>query len=133
MPHISQKKLDADIKKGLEKHFYTLLRDTGSKKRALVLEELLTETETIMLAKRIGMLLLIRKGVSLYKISELLGVSPSTAKRFSLAVEFGKYKHTTDWVWKNSKEGSLDALLESIVALAFTGKKKSFKKFIDEL
>ena len=132
MPHISQKKLDKKTRIALEKHLYTLLRNTGSQTRIRVLEELLTETETIMLAKRIGMLLLIKKEVSLYKISDLLGVSPSTAERFSDAVKFGKYKYATDWVWKNSKEGSLDALFESIVALAFTGKTKSFKNFVDE-
>lgn len=133
MPHISQNKLDKKTKEELEKHLYTLLRNTGSETRTQVLEELLTETETIMLAKRIGMILLIKKKISLYKISDLLGVSPSTAERFKLAVESGKYSNTTDWIWKNSKEGSLDALLESVVALAFTGRTKSFKKFIDEL
>lgn len=133
MPHISQKKLDKKTKTRLEKQLYTLLRDTGSKTRVQVLEELLTKTETIMLAKRIGMILLIKKKVSLYKISNLLGVSPSTAERFERAVQSGKYRHTTIWVWKNSKEGLLDSLLESIVALAFTGRTKSFKKLVDEL
>ncbi|MAF59432.1 MAG: helix-turn-helix domain-containing protein [Candidatus Pacebacteria bacterium] len=133
MPHISQKKVGGKIKKSLERHLYALFGKTGTKTRIQVLEELLTETETIMLAKRIGMILLIKKGVSLYKISDLLGVSPSTAERFKLEVELGKYRHTSDWVWRNSKDGSLDALLESIVALAFTGRTRSFKKFMDEL
>ena len=133
MPHISQKKLDKKTRSDLEKHLYTLFRDTGSQTRIRVLEELLTETEVIMLAKRIGMLLLIKKGISSYKISDLLGVSASTVKRFERGAEFDKYKHTTDWVWKNSKEGALDAFLESLVALAFTGKTRSFKKTMDEL
>ena len=133
MPHISQKKLSANTRLNLEKHLYILLRNTGSQTRIRVLEELLTKTEVIMLAKRIGILLLIKKGISLYKISELLNVSPSTAERFKNAVESGKYRYTSDWVWKNSREGSFDALLESIVALAFTGKTKSFKKFILEI
>ena len=85
-----------------------------------------------MLAKRIAILFLLKKGMSTYKISELLGVSPSTAERFENATSFNKYKHTTDWIWKNSKEGSFDAFMESLVSKAFTGRKQSFRKFVDE-
>jgi len=132
MPHISKKKLDTQITNELRKHLYTLVRNSGSQTRVLIFEELLTKTETIMLAKRIGALLLLKKGLSLYKISRLLGVSPSTVERFKLAMESGKYKNTADWVWKNSKEGSLNVLLTKLVSLAFTGRTKSFKKFVDE-
>jgi len=132
MPHISKKKLDTQITNELRKHLYTLVRNSGSQTRVLIFEELLTKTETIMLAKRIGALLLLKKGLSLYKISRLLGVSPSTVERFKLAMESGKYKNTADWVWKNSKEGSLNVLLTKLISLAFTGRTKSFKKFVDE-
>jgi len=132
MPHISKKKLDTQITNELRKHLYTLVRNSGSQTRVLIFEELLTKTETIMLAKRIGALLLLKRGLSLYKISRLLGVSPSTVERFKLAMESGKYKNTADWVWKNSKEGSLNVLLTKLVSLAFTGRTKSFKKFVDE-
>ena len=132
MPHISKKKLDTQITNELRKHLYTLVRNSGSQTRVLIFEELLTKTETIMLAKRIGALLLLKRGLSLYKISHLLGVSPSTVERFKLAMESGKYKNTADWVWKNSKEGSLNVLLTKLISLAFTGRTKSFKKFVDE-
>ena len=85
MPHISKKKLDTQITNELRKHLYTLVRNSGSQTRVLIFEELLTKTETIMLAKRIGALLLLKRGLSLYKISRLLGVSPSTVERFKLA------------------------------------------------
>ena len=132
MPHISKKKLDEKILSQLEKHMLSILRDSGSKERVLVFQELLTKTERIMLAKRIAMLLLLKKKMSLYRISELLGVSPSTVSRFENAVSRGKYKQTVKWVWKNSEEGAMDAFLESLASLAFTGRKQSFKKFIDE-
>ena len=132
MPHISKKKLDTQITNELRKHLYTLVRNSGSQTRVLIFEELLTKTETIMLAKRIGALLLLKRGLSLYKISHLLGVSPSTVERFKFAMESGKYKNTADWVWKNSKEGSLNVLLTKLISLAFTGRTKSFKKFVDE-
>ena len=125
MPHISKKKLDTQITNELRKHLYTLVRNSGSQTRVLIFEELLTKAETIMLAKRIGALLLLKRGLSLYKISRLLGVSPSTVERFKLAMESGKYKNTAE-------EGSLNVLLTKLVSLAFTGRTKSFKKFVDE-
>ena len=132
MPHVSKRKLNKRKLAALERHMLSIIQDSGSQTRVRIFQELLTKTERIMLAKRIGMLLLLKKGLSPYKISELLNVSPSTAERFEHAVHSGKYQNTVNWVWKNSKDGSLDAFLETLVALAFTGRTKSFKKFIDE-
>ncbi|MCW9054580.1 MAG: helix-turn-helix domain-containing protein [Candidatus Pacebacteria bacterium] len=132
MPHVSKKDIDERITQKLDQHFTHLLRNSGSRTRVDIFNELLTETERTMLAKRLGMLLLIRKGYSSYKISQVLGVSPSTAERFSLLEEIGKYKHTSNWMWKQSREGSLEALFESLVNLTFTGRTRSFKKSVDE-
>ena len=85
-----------------------------------------------MIAKRLGIILLSKKGLSPYKVSQLLGVSTSTVNRFNNGVEFGKYKHTSDWLWKQTDKGSRDELIRSLVSLAFTGRTKSFKKFVDE-
>ena len=132
MPHISKRKPDAKTVADLENYLLSIMNKAGSKTRLRIFGELLTETEKIMLAKRLAIIFLVRKGLSPYKISELLKISPSTVERFEKSIEFGRYKNTSDWLWKNSKEGSFEALLESIVKLAFTGKTKSFKKFIDE-
>ncbi|MFQ5661787.1 MAG: helix-turn-helix domain-containing protein [Candidatus Paceibacteria bacterium] len=133
MPHISKKKLNKDTVHKLEKYIISIIKDTGTKTRVNIFDELLTKTEKMMLAKRIGVLFLLKKGLSIYKISELLGVSSSTVARFENAMDSHKYKHTVDWVWKNSKEGSFDAFMESLVSIAFTGRSHSFKKFVDEL
>jgi len=132
MPHISKKKLDDKTSDQLEKYMLSILRDSGSKERVLVFQELLTKTERVMMAKRIVMLLLLKKGMSFYKISELIGVSPSTVSRFDCAVSRGKYRQTVKWVWKNSEEGAADVFLEALAKLAFTGRKQSFKKFVEE-
>lgn len=133
MPHISKKKIDQKIAKRLEKNVADLFRNTGSKTRVAIIDELLTKTEQVMLAKRIGILLLLRKGFSHYKIGMFLGVSTSTVKRFERAVQAGRYRHTVNWAWRHTKDGSLETLLESLVALVFTGRTRSFKKIIDEL
>ena len=133
MPHISKKKLDQKTARSLERYISSVIRDTGSQTRVRIFDELLTQTEKVMLAKLIGTLFLLKKGLSPYKISELLGISPSTAERFEKSIDSGKHKHTVNWVWKNSKAGSFDVFMESLIALAFTGRTKSFKKFVDEL
>jgi Trp operon repressor len=133
MPHISKKKLDSKVEQELEHYIAKVVRDTGSGTRVKIFDELLTQTEKVMLAKRIGILFLLKKELSPYKISELLGVSPSTAERFERDVARGRYRSTMGWVWRNRKEGSFDRFMESLVSLAFTGKTKSFRRFIDEL
>ncbi|MEX0652037.1 MAG: helix-turn-helix domain-containing protein [Candidatus Paceibacterota bacterium] len=132
MPHISQKEVDREVKEQLEKSLLNLLKDTGSQTRVHIFSELLTKTEQVMLAKRIGILLLLKKGLSPYKISQLLGVSPSTADRFAHTQDSGKYQRTTEWIWKQSKEGAIEKLFEKLASLAFTRRTKSFKKFVDE-
>lgn len=132
MPHISKTVIDTKIKLQLQKNLIDLLKNTGSQTRVHIFDELLTETEHVMLAKRIGIILLLRKGLSPYKISQLLGVSPSTAERFWNMKRLGKYKNTTKWIWQQSKEGSMGKILESLVSLAFTRRTKSFKRFMDE-
>lgn len=132
MPHISNKKIEQKVVGELEKYLYKLVRDSGSQTRLLVLGELLTKTETIMLAKRLGILLLLRKGLSTNKIADVLGISPSTAERFKHYMDSNKYRHATDWIWKNSKEGAFEDFLTKLVSLAFTRRTRSFKKFLDE-
>ena len=94
MPHISRKKLSQKTIRDLERYISSIIRDAGSQTRVRIFNELLTKTEKIMLAKRIGTLFLLKKGLSTYKISQLLGISPSTAERFEISVQNGRYKHT---------------------------------------
>lgn len=117
----------------LEHYISSIIRDTGTKTRTRIFDELLTRTEKIMLAKRIGVLFLLKKGLSTYRISKMLGVSSSTVERFQKAKDAYRYRHTVDWVWKNSAGGAFEKFLESLVALVFTGKTSSFKRFVDEM
>jgi len=132
MPHVSTRKVEQRVVARLEKYLYKLIRDSGSKTRLLIFEELLTKTEQTMFAKRIGILLLLRKGLSFHKIGELLGVSPSTVGRFKNHMDLNKYQHTVNWVWKNTKDGAFEDFITKLVSLAFTRRTKSFKKFLDE-
>lgn len=132
MPHVSNKKLDKKIVKELDRHIFSIIHNAGSKTRVDIFRELLTKTEKMMIAKRIGVIFLLRKGSSPYQISNTLGISPSTAERFQKKLQSNMYHRTAEWVWKNSNEGALDVFMETLVRLAFTGRAKSFKKFVDE-
>lgn len=133
MPHVSKDKLLKGTHEVLNQEFVSILRDIGSKTRTKITGELLTKTERLMIAKRIGIILFLEKGFSIYKISSLLKVSPSTVARFKTSLEMGKYPELKKWAYLHTPRGKFMKLLEKLVALGLTGKTHSFKKFVDEL
>lgn len=92
MPHISKKKLR---KKTFNKLFHKLLLtfDNAHKEHSfgLIVHELFTNTEKIMLTKRLIIILLLSKEIPQHRIVDMLHVSPSTVAKMSLLVEIGKY------------------------------------------
>ncbi len=115
MPHISKRKLD---KKTLGKIFSKLITLLGHAKNhrelAYMLDELLTETEKIMLAKRLAIILMLEGDIPQNRIIEALSISPSTVTRFSLGVEAGKY----NFIRNVSKKDKVD--IEKIIWLLLT-------------
>lgn len=71
---------------------------------SLVVDELLTRTEKIMLAKRIAVVLMLSNNIPQHKITEMLKMSPSTVAKMSLGVEIGKY----DTILEISKREKID-------------------------
>lgn len=93
MPHVSSKKLDKDLSEKLFKDLIEILnKSQGKKIFPELINELLTETEKQMLAKRIAIVVMLDSKVPQHAISEILKVSPSTVAIASLKVEIGKYK-----------------------------------------
>lgn len=115
MPHVSKKKLDQEIFEKIFRKLVLVLEKAQNKNRLMsVLSELLTETEKIMLAKRLAIVLMLFGDTPQHRISEALFVSPSTITRTSLNIELGKY----DTIINISKKERLD--LEKIVWLLLT-------------
>ncbi|MEK7147933.1 MAG: Trp family transcriptional regulator [Patescibacteria group bacterium] len=115
MPHISKKKLDKKTSGKIFGKLITILARAQNEKRlALILDELLTETEKIMLAKRLAVVLMLAGNTPQHRIAEALYVSPSTITRFSLGIEIGKY----DLIQSISKKDRVD--LEKIIWLLLT-------------
>lgn len=93
MPHISKRKLNPRVLKKLFEKLLSLLEKAQNKKRMYsVLSELFTHTEKVMLAKRLGIALLLASSLPQEKIVKILKVSPTTVSKMSLKMEIGKYK-----------------------------------------
>ncbi|HNW71917.1 MAG TPA: Trp family transcriptional regulator [Candidatus Paceibacterota bacterium] len=110
MPHVSNKKLDKIL---LNKLFAKLISVLGKAQDKnylhLVIKELFTYTEKIMLAKRLAIVLMLSKNLPQHRIAESLKVSPTTVTKISLRMENGKY----DSIIKISKKEKVD--LEKII------------------
>jgi uncharacterized protein YerC len=92
MSHISKHYLKQEDFMVIHKILYEALASFYSTREAkVILGELLTKTEKIMLAKRLAIISLLNQGHSIYFIQHVLKVSPSTVARIRLAYEDKKY------------------------------------------
>ena len=115
MPHISKKKLDKKTRGKIFSKLITVLGHAHTHRDlAYELDELLTETEKVMLAKRLSIILMLDSEIPQHRIAEALSVSTSTVTRFSLGLEINKYK----FIRNISKKDKVD--LEKIVWLLLT-------------
>ena len=108
MPHISNRKInDVDYQK-IYNQLISIFDTAGTKlKSDKLLLEFLTETERIMLSKRLAILFMLDEGISKHYISEILLVSSSTVDRISLKYEINKFpfikniiKHNKKSIWQ---------------------------------
>ena len=120
MPHISKRKLD---KKTLGKIFSKLITLIGHAKNhrdlARILDELLTETEKIMLLKRLGILYLLQENLNQDEIAEILKTTRQTVARIELQLlKIPDNDGSTYWCIDNggSADGSTTLLTVSDVA-----------------
>jgi uncharacterized protein YerC len=132
MPHISHKKIPQKTLDELEDTLVSLLTSTGSQTRKKVLKEVLTETERLMIAKRLGIISLLQRGMSTFKISTVLLVSPSTVQRFERTVDAGHYAKTLQWLKTEAGNKYIVKLLTDLVSIPFEAQHKSFYQFVKE-
>lgn len=92
MPHVSSRKLKKQIFVGINKHFVRAIADLKSSKDAKeFVDELLTDTEKIMLAKRLAIIYMISKGYSFGIIQKALKVTPATVDRIKDKMKHRSY------------------------------------------
>lgn len=109
MPHISSKKLKRKVFLKISDEFINFLANKKSPSDIKIpLSELLTETERIMLAKRLALLIMLKKNFSFSKIANVLHVSPSTIERY----------------WKETKKKQFASISQHVLQLDQTKKTK---------
>lgn len=92
MPHVSKKKLNQDVLDGISVQLTKIFKLSFEKESTeLFVEEFFTNTEKIMLAKRLSVILLLGKGMPQDLICEKLKMSPSTISKISFDLKRGKY------------------------------------------
>ena len=92
MNHISKKKLeDSTLDKIQDKFIATITNLKSSKVGDSFLKEFFTETEKILFAKRLAVIIMLNNDFSYYRINKILKVSTSTSKRMHEKLLFGDY------------------------------------------
>jgi len=104
MPHVSSKKLKKESLQKLYDEFSIALEKSAKKSVKLFLNDLLTHTEKIMLAKRFAVIYLLSKDVPVSYISDSLCMSPTTIFKMSLKYDIGKYSSLLKTITNNNKE-----------------------------
>ena len=88
MTHVSKTKVKPRVSLRIKRNLIT----AATERKGIILESLLTPTETLMLAKRLAMIVMIERGESTYRISKLLKVSVSSVGRFKHMIHAGLFK-----------------------------------------
>lgn len=83
MAHLSKKILRPDIESEITSQLVRVILRTGRAASRKLMRELLTETEHLMLAKRLAAILMLKEECSYYRIGRTLGLSTSTLKRLN--------------------------------------------------
>lgn len=113
MPHISKQLLEKGKFLDIHKQLFKVIAELSrSGKTRTILNQLLTKTEKLMLAKRLAIIFMLDQKESMYAISNILKVSPSTVARMSLIYENGGYG---DILEEMKKQNSFWVKLEKII------------------
>ena len=91
MTNVSKKPLTTDLRHQLYKQFAQIFAMSSEQNVSLLLLELFTESEQIMFIKRLGIIMMLNKGCSTYKISRMLDVSDATVRSTKAKLLEGEY------------------------------------------
>ncbi|MEK7575382.1 MAG: Trp family transcriptional regulator [Patescibacteria group bacterium] len=123
MPHISKEHLDQKVFLDMYTHFHNALTSLRNKKESgKLIRELLTPTERVMIAKRVAMIYMLRKGHSVYEIEKVLKVSSSTVARYSLKNDAKKFTFLLSIFKKSEGLGAVFDTLEKLLSHRTRGK-----------
>lgn len=96
MTNVSKRKLQQVVLNAVTEHLFAYIAKSHTKRKAQVLvEELFTDAERLMFAKRLAIVIMLEQGVRFVDIQATLKVSPTTVTR----------------VWKDKKRGGYRSVI----------------------
>lgn len=102
MTNISKQKLDKQTERQLFTQFTQIFKNANEAKLAELFDALFSETEKVMFIKRVAMVFLFSKGVSLYAIERALNVSENTVRLHKMRFDEGRYDPIVSMTRKKS-------------------------------
>lgn len=122
MPHVSKKKIKKEVATELADQFLTFLSLAHTKGEARILaSELLSQTERVMLAKRLASVVLLVRGYSFTQIEEALGVSRQTVVRVWKDMKAGKYDKIARYAREHTGHFKREAFMEKLIRMIHFG------------
>jgi len=115
MPHVSRKQLQDDVSRQIYDQFIKMLANKKAISRDDALDQLLTDTEHIMLAKRFAALYMLAQNVSAYRAHKLLHMSYVTTKRLKRELANGLHPHIAPALKKKKDREHFWAEMEVLV------------------
>jgi len=92
MVNVSKQELDEEVLQRIHSQFTnSVLRLESGKRGTAYLNELLTKSEKIMLAKRLAIIAMLIQGESYYRIAQALKVSDVTAAKLDVRLDHGEF------------------------------------------
>jgi uncharacterized protein YerC len=114
MPHISRKKVSNKVLKRITGQFFDSIYKQGRSNLRPFLINLLTDTEEIMLAKRLAVIAMLVEGIGYYKIRKFLKVSTSTIKRIDNNLSRDEYSDVEKWFKKEKNKKTFWSDMEKL-------------------
>jgi uncharacterized protein YerC len=119
MAFVSSKKLSRDVLSRIRYQLVELLLQQKTRKEvAQLVDELLTDTERLLLAKRVVLIIMLHNKCSYYEIHETLGVSTDTAARWHQALRAGELASIEKTL---KRKGARDQLCDTIEVILRSG------------
>ena len=116
MPHVSKKKIKKEVATELADQFLTFLSLARTKGEARVLaNELLSQTERVMLAKRLATVVLLVRGYSFTQTEEALGVTRQTVVRIWKDIKTGKYDKIARYAQEHTRHFKKETFMEELI------------------
>jgi hypothetical protein len=128
MPHISNRKISDKVSHKINTNLAGMFNHAAkTNNTAAVVRELLTDTEQIMLAKRLGAVYLLGQDLSNYKISQILKMSESTIARIAVSREAGAFDTIKSLLSKNTQNQPFIDVIDQIITFLPSKANRKFR------